>query len=154
MLGKILNVTILVTWDLIHNTNSNSILVSINKMRNREHAEAQSIHFTLIFQITKAALVITVIFIVTFSYNLWYFLLGTIGLFEFRTFTFHQAFSQWGTSFNCFINPFVYIIVMPSFVRSVKKTFCCYGKHNRKASGSARLSKSELSLSTMATSAP
>ena len=141
------------------NAYHDSILVSlmINKMRCPEHAEAQSINFTLIFQITKAALVITVIFIVTFSYNLWYFLLGTIGLFEFRTFTFHQAFSQWGTSFNCFINPFVYIIVMPSFVRSVKKTFCCScccGKWKTKASDSTRLSKSELSLSTMTTSAP
>ena len=107
-----------------------------------------------IFQITKAALVITVILIVTFSYNLWYFLLGTIGLFEFRTFTFHQAFSQWGTSFNCFINPFVYIIVMPSFVRSVRKTFCCGGKQEKTNCSSCRSSKSELSLSTIATSAP
>ena len=77
-----------------------------------------------LLQVTKAALIITGIFIVTFSYNLWYFLLGTIGLFEFRAFNFHQGLSQWATSFNCFINPFVYIIVMPSFQRSVVKTFC------------------------------
>ena len=85
------------------------------------------LEISCLFQVTKAALIITAIFIVTFSYNLWYYLLGTYGLFEFRLFNFHQALSQWGTSFNCFINPFVYIIVMPAFLRSVKKTFffCC-----------------------------
>ena len=98
-----------------------------------------------IFQITKAALVITVIFIVTFSYNLWYYLLGTLDLVDPSTYNYHQAQSQWGTSFNCFINPFVYIIVMPAFVRSVKKTFCiCCRQHSDKGKTS-KSSKFEMS---------
>ena len=97
------------------------------------------------FQITKAALVITVIFIVTFSYNLWYYLLGTLNLVDPSTYNYHQAQSQWGTSFNCFINPIVYIIVMTTFVRSVKKTFCiCCPQHSDKSNNS-RSSKLELS---------
>ncbi len=90
----------------------------------RVHKSVPGSGITLL-QITKAAIVLTVIFIVTFSYNLWFFLLGTIGLFKFQTDSFHQAFSQWVTSFNCFVNPFVYLIIMPVFAKSLKKTFCC-----------------------------
>ena len=87
------------------------------------------LHLFYLLQMTLSALVVTIIFILTFSYNLWYYLLGTVGVYQFQTSDFHQLLSTWFTSFNCFVNPVVYFLMMSGFRTAVKKTFCfCFIK--------------------------
>ncbi len=100
------------------------------------------------FQVTKAGMMVTAIFIATFSYNLWYFFLGTFGVFKFQALNFQQALSMWVTSFNCFVNPFVYYFLMPAFKRSVRRTFCfCCCEENGEYSQNDPKSISERSMS-------
>ena len=90
-----------------------------NTWNNKVHSSITSKHFTLIasngiyfsclvssqyFQITKTTLIIT-----THLHS--HIQLQPL-IFAFWTLSFHHSLPQWGTSFSCFINPFVYISVL------------------------------------------
>ena len=75
-------------------------------------------------QLTKTAIIVTAIFILSLGFNMWYYVLGTNEIIQFRVFDPLQILSLWFTQINSFSNPFVYLLIMPVFRKAMMKTFC------------------------------
>ena len=75
-------------------------------------------------ELTKTAIIVTVIFITTMAFAFWYFLLGNLGVFPFAVSSVFSKISFWLISINNTANPFVYALLMPAYRRSVRRTFC------------------------------
>ena len=74
-------------------------------------------------QLTKTAIVVTLIFIVAIGFDLWYYMLAYIGLTSYIINSPIQKVSVFFSVMNSVINPFVYTALMPLYRKSVKKTF-------------------------------
>ena len=72
---------------------------------------------------TKTGVAVTVIFVLTFGYDVVYSALGAIGV---VVYTFNSPLQKIGVllaAFNAVANPFVYLLLMPAFRDSLRKTF-------------------------------
>lgn len=104
--------------------------------------------------LTKTAVVVTVIFVITIGYDLHYYLLGQTGaaIYELNTPT--QKVGVFLSNINSTCNPLVYALLMPLYRRSLTLTFTCKVQRRKKScmSSSMELSRSSLhgSLSTIA----
>ena len=76
-------------------------------------------------QVTKTAITVTVIFIVSIGYDLHYYLLGHTGAAVYELNTPYQKVGVFLSNLNSCANPFVYAIIMPIFRLSMLRTFCC-----------------------------
>lgn len=76
-------------------------------------------------ELTKTAIVVTVIFIVSMSLESWYYLLGTTGIIQFDVGGVIQGIGWWMSSFNSAANPFIYALLMPVYRQSVMMTYGC-----------------------------
>ena len=74
-------------------------------------------------ELTKTAIIVTCIFIVTIGYDSVYYTLGHHSIVEYVVNTPKQLVGIWLSSFNSVANPFVYGILMPSYRQSIKRTF-------------------------------
>ena len=103
-------------------------------------------------QVTKTAITVTVIFIVTMGYDLHYYLLGHVGAITYELNTPYQKVGVFLANLNSCANPFVYALLMPVFRLSMIRTFCCQ-RARRKPAESDTYSSQSLHCST-ATKAP
>ena len=74
-------------------------------------------------ELTKTAIVVTLIFILTLGCNAWYILLGftkAVNIVYNRPI---HLISLWLASLNSVCNPFVYSCLMPAYRKSVQQTF-------------------------------
>ena len=78
-------------------------------------------------RVTKCAVTVTVIFIVTSSYPSIVFFIAMLGLVSIDFGGPVLLFGMMLVVLNSFINPFLYIVYMPSFRRSLRATFCRRG---------------------------
>ena len=72
---------------------------------------------------TKTGVTVTVIFVLSMGYGIIYHILGEIGA---VVFVLHSPLQKLGlllSAFNSVANPFVYVLLMPAFRRSLRKTF-------------------------------
>ncbi len=76
-------------------------------------------------QLTKTAIVVTVIFIITIGYDLHFYLLGETGLLSYEMGKPEQKVGVFLANLNSCLNPFVYALLMPIYRASLRKTFCC-----------------------------
>ena len=74
-------------------------------------------------ELTKTAIVVTVIFIISIGVDLWYYLLANTGLVPYVFNSPIQKIAVFFSVVNSVANPFVYASFMPSYRMSVKKTF-------------------------------
>lgn len=74
-------------------------------------------------ELTKTAIVVTIIFILSFSYDYWYYLLGYLGVVKYILNTPTQKIGVWLSVFNSCANPFVYAVLMPTYQKAVIDTF-------------------------------
>ena len=74
-------------------------------------------------ELTKTAIVVTVVFLISFGYDLWYYLLGYTGLVDYVINSPLQKIGIWFSVFNSCANPFIYVALMPSYRRAVRLTF-------------------------------
>ena len=72
---------------------------------------------------TKTGVVVTAIFVLTIGYDVIYYLLGTIGVVVYILNSPLQKMGLLLSAFNSVANPFVYILLMPAFRDSLRKTF-------------------------------
>ena len=99
-------------------------------------------------QLTKTAIVVTFVFIVSLGYDIWYYLLGKFELVVYKNNTPLQKIGVWLSAFNSVANPFVYIMMMPSYRKCVSKTFLpCFAKYGREI-GKGRKTTMETNIST------
>ena len=78
-------------------------------------------------RVTKCAITVTAIFIVTISYDSIYFFLGNVGVTSYDLGSAVQLVGVLLTVCNSLANPFMYIVFMPGFRRSLKATICRRG---------------------------
>ena len=76
-------------------------------------------------QLTKSALVITIIFILTLGYDLTYYLLGYTGVLEYIMNSPEQKIGVLLAALNNCANPFVYMALMPRYRQRVMEAICC-----------------------------
>ena len=72
---------------------------------------------------TKTGVVVTAIFVLTIGYDVIYYMLGKIGVVVYRTNSPLQKIGLLLSAFNSVANPFVYVLLMPAFRDSLRKTF-------------------------------
>ena len=75
-------------------------------------------------ELTKTAIVVTVIFMLTMTLPYWNFFLRYVGGHKFIVNDTLAMTGYWLNSLNSSANPFVYALLMPSYLKCVKKTFC------------------------------
>ena len=75
--------------------------------------------------LTKTALLLTSIFAITVGFDACAYLLGNIGVIQYKIGSTFNKLGLFFTLFNSVVNPFVYAGFMPRFRMSLLKTFCC-----------------------------
>ena len=75
--------------------------------------------------LTKTAIVVTIIFIVSTSWDVWSYLLGRTGVIEYIKNSPLQKTGVFLSILNCCANPFVYVMFMPAYRRNVAATLMC-----------------------------
>ena len=73
-------------------------------------------------ELTKTAIVVTIIFVVSYSVVIWHFLLGYTGVTEYKVNSPLQKVDGLLALMNSVANPFVYASFMPVYRRSVQRT--------------------------------
>ena len=76
-------------------------------------------------RITKCAITVTVIFVLTIGYDTIYFFISSIGAMEYEFDSAQQLVGVFLNLCNSVANPFVYAILLPTFRLSMRKTFRC-----------------------------
>ena len=101
------------------------IVLQLHRHRNPITSSVQSESLTVsVIRVTKCAIAVTAIFIVSLSFQGIYYCIGSVGV---MTFEFRGPMHLFGilmTLFNSFANPFLYAIFMPAFRRSMRTTVC------------------------------
>ena len=72
---------------------------------------------------TKTGVAVTAIFVLTVGYDAIYYVLGSIGVVVYVLNTPVQKIGMLLAAFNSVANPFVYVLLMPAFRDSLRKTF-------------------------------
>ena len=84
-------------------------------------------------QLTKTLFVVTVIFVLSTSYDLWYYLLGRTGVLVYKKNSPAQKIGVFLSIINTSCNPFVYVLLMPAYRRKIKDTFTsCFKRRKNK----------------------
>ena len=102
-----------------------SVLYTFRQRRKSENMSSSNIINKATAQLTKTAIVVTVIFFFCIGYaHLLYMFqgLGIIKFFVVNTASFKIG--MWLMTVNSMANPFVYASLMPAYRRSIMKTFC------------------------------
>ena len=100
-------------------------------------------------QLTKTAIVVTIIFIISLGFDLNYYVLGYIGLTEYKMGDPLQKVAVLFSMLNSCANPFVYTLLMPVYRKHMVNTFfrCC-----QKSRGEGSTSRDESSTMQSVTS--
>ena len=72
---------------------------------------------------TKTGVAVTAIFVLTMGYDVTFYMLEKVGVVVFRTSSPLQKIGLLLSAFNSVANPFVYVLLMPAFRDSLRKTF-------------------------------
>ena len=76
-------------------------------------------------ELTKTAIIVTIIFLLTMALENGYFSMGCTGIILCDVSSIIQDVGWWMCSFNSAANPFVYALLMPVYRRSIMTTFGC-----------------------------
>ena len=76
-------------------------------------------------QITRTAIIVTIAFFFSLSWDSWYCFLGFPGIIEYKFNSKLQVMGVFLAAFNSCTNPFIYAASMSIFRRSLRKTFHC-----------------------------
>ena len=76
-------------------------------------------------ELTKTAIIVTVIYTLCMTPGYWNYLLGNTGVITFDLKGTMHRIGVWLASVNSSANPFVYALLLPAYRRSIAKTFYC-----------------------------
>ena len=99
------------------------ILMSFRKRLNSSTMPCSSVLHDANSFMTKNGVTVTVIFILTMGYGRIYYVLAKVGVASFVVNSPVQKIAVLLSAFNSVANPFVYILLMPAFRSSLRKTF-------------------------------
>ena len=100
------------------NIERHSVLDNMEGQQSRIYTRANQ-------QLTKTAIIVTIVFIISLSYDCWYCLLGYTGITEYVFNSPLQKVGVFLSTFNSCANPFIYATGMSVFRKSLRKTFQC-----------------------------
>ena len=101
------------------------IVLQLHRHRNAIKSNVQSEALTVsAIRVTKCAIAVTAIFIVSMSFHSIYYCFGSVGVISFDFRGPMHLFGILMTLVNSFANPFLYAIFMPAFRRSIRATIC------------------------------
>ena len=83
--------------------------------------------------ITKSSFIVMAVFMVTIGFASWAYTLGYTGVTSYPVGSPVQKIGVFLAVCNCFINPLVYLLFMPPFRDSLRKTFCCRQSNTEEA---------------------
>ena len=99
------------------------ILMSVRKRLNSSTLPCSSVLDDANSFMTKNGVAVTVIFILTMGYIIIYYMLGMIGIASYVVNPPAQKAGLLLSAFNSVANPFVYVLLMPAFRSSLRRTF-------------------------------
>ena len=76
-------------------------------------------------QLTRTAIAVTVVFILSLSWDLWCYLLARFGVMHYEKDTWQSIVGVFLATFNSCANPFIYLGALPIFRQSLEYTFKC-----------------------------
>lgn len=100
------------------------VLIGFQKRRNSEMASSRIIDKAT-SELTKTAITVTAIFIISMGFEFWYYMLGYTEVVSYTINSPIQQVALWMTSLNSVANPFVYGLLLPAYRKSLVTTFCC-----------------------------
>ena len=107
------------------------LLLFKKRQLNRDFAKSKTID-NASKQVTKTIVIVSLCFIIFLGVDNFYLLMVTVGPIDFNINSSTQKITVFLSMLNLCNNPVVYIIAMPTFRHSIRKTFCFERKQNRK----------------------
>ena len=86
-------------------------------------------------ELTKTAIAVTIVFMISTSFDLWYYLLGRTGIVLYIESSPVQKAGVFLSIINICVNPFVYIIMMPAYRRNVIRPLLCKFRNDEESEG-------------------
>ena len=117
------------------------IVASLRRRKNATPVGTSKVLKTVQSAITKTAIVVTAVFMVTIGFDAWSYTLGYTGVTSYEFGTPVQKIGVFFAVCNSFINPFVYLVFMPPFRDSLRKTFGCESNAEEASSSSATITE-------------
>ena len=136
---------------VIHIAMYSRILYALRQRKQNMEMAGSAVIDSASNSMTKAAIALTLTFIVSIGFDAWYFMLGSTGVVAYVFNSPVQKISVFLSAFNSCVNPCVYAVLMPAYRKSLKKTFCCDKQENQPVTntGSSRVSAgSSLTISS------
>ena len=116
------------------------VVWSLYRRKNSTDMSRSKVIDTAQTTITKTAITLTAIFLFAIGFDAWAYLLGYTGVVEYEFGSVKQKVGVFFSVFNSFVNPFVYLSLMPSFRLSLRKTFSCCLRRNTETDMSTEFS--------------
>ena len=117
------------------------IIASLRRRKSTTPVGKSKVLKTVQSAITKSALVVTAVFMVTIGFDAWSYTLGYTGVTSYEFGTPVQKIGVFFAVCNSVINPFVYLVFMPPFRDSLRKTFRCQSKAEEASFSSAAITE-------------
>ena len=103
-----------------------SYLLAVIRRRMRPVSQGTAnVLSTATLRVTKCAVAVTTIFILTIGYDTIYFFISSMGVMEYEFDSAKQHVGVVLNLCNTVANPFIYAILLPTFRQSMRKTFRC-----------------------------
>ena len=105
------------------------VILTLHRRQKQSKLGSSSVIESAANELTKTALVVTLIFIFSLGFDLWTYLLANFGYIPSYTLGSPiQRAALWLLSVNSGANPFIYVMLIPAYRRSIRSTFCCHQK--------------------------
>ena len=109
------------------------IIVSLRRRKTMTSVGSSNVLKTVQSAITKSAFIVMAVFMVTIGYASWAYTLGYTGVTSYDFGSPVQKIGVFLAVCNSVINPFVYLVFMPPFRDSLRKTLCCRQSNTEEA---------------------
>ena len=93
-------------------------------------------------QLTRTAIAVAIVFIISLSWDAWFYVLGLVGIVSYDFNSSKQMVGVFLATFSSCANPFIYFATMAIFRKSLQKTFRCGSLSKYSESSDKRLPKS------------
>ena len=110
------------------------IIASLRRRKTMTSVGSSNVLKTVQSAITKSAFIVMAVFMVTIGFAAWAYTLGYTGVVNYEFGSPVQKIGVFLAVCNSVINPFVYLVFMPPFRDSLRKTLCCQSNTEEAAS--------------------
>ena len=116
---------LLYIWLYIQTVDKPCLIYKLTKRSANQKLGRSKVISSVNAQFTKTAIIVTVVFCVSLSFDSWYYVLGCVGLTSYVYGSSLQIVSAFLTVINSFANPLIYAASMSAFRRTLLNTFRC-----------------------------